>query len=216
MFTASKILELVDSGDFRAIRDLCLTQIRIETAEKAGEFTPAKRKKALLNCLSKDTTRKSLCYAWQEGEKQVVCNGYLAVSLNHPAPFLPVLPDDVPKGNLNVPQMIEDSKRGITEWIKASKIKEDVVGILAENAAKKKQVGAKHFKKIPVEIMTKEGFHIGVDAEFIDNTINALGGYDVCTIGWPQNPRNMIYVGSAMGEAIVCQVRLEKKEETAE
>jgi len=210
-FSAINILNLIKEYNVKEIEEMCLTQIRIEESEKAGKYTLAKQKTAALNCLSKDKTRELLTHAWIEQEKQIICNGFLAIAFNEVQSYLPIQREDFKGEHPKLLQSITEAKNTITETIKAIEIKDIVIQQIATNKIENK-VKSKAIKKkviIPA-IITLSEFRIGFNPEFMNNTICALGGYDKCSIGWPNKVMSPIFIESDEGIAIVLPVRIKE------
>jgi hypothetical protein len=184
--------------------------MRIEASEKEGKHTSAKQKSSALKCLGQDKNREILTYACMIDGKQALCNGYLALAFNEPQPYLPMLPNRLEDQKINILKYITDIEPTVKAFVPASTIKELTVAQLADNKVRKKT--DKNSKPDPCVIKI-ESFKIGFDPEYMNNVVNALGGYDACEIGYPEKKNAPFYIKSDIGSAIVLPVMVKQDEE---
>lgn len=205
MFTATAILNMMKRGDFNGVTEACLTQIRIEEAEKLGKpATKKTRITALQNCLSKDPYREKLTVAYMEEGKQTFCNGHLGVALNDPIPEVKMGKDEE---RFAIVKMIAESKgTGMQESAEA--IKKLVAETIADNKARIK--ADKHAIENPA--VTEKSCRIGFNPVYMHNVIIGLGGYDSCTITWPEKAIAPIHIESELGSAMVLPIRIKDKD----
>jgi len=201
MLNAKEIYALADKCDFKAIKELCIVQIRTDEAEKAGKQATSKtRITALKNCLSKDNV--NLMKSFMEEDKHCFCNGYLGIVMNEVVPEIPIgektfkmkMVESVEQANCN----------GYLE--SASAIKTDITGTIADFKVRKMQDKKSEMFPTVIEKTCKIGFN----PIYMNDAIMALGGYDEVNITYPERATNPIYLESHYGMGMVLPIKIKE------
>lgn len=203
MFSATAILNMLKKHDIEGIKQACIMQIRIEESEKIGKKPTAKtRITALKNCLSTDENRIKLTKSHIEEGKQTICNGLLGIALNE---IVPEIVLDTESEGVLIVKMIQEGKGSGQQEI-ATEIKNIVADTIADFKVAYKQ--DRNTKVIPA--IVERNCKIGFNPQYMHDVIIGLGGYESCSVTWPEKATSPIHIESDLGVAIVLPIRIKE------